>query len=236
MVGFYPAYSGIIDPNVPDSEYIEYGKKFIHIGKISGTDLKDLKYFGSCVAMSDRIVLTAGHILHDAKTAVISINNKDIKVKTWIVHKDFKHDKLGYNDIAICLLEESIGFEWYPSLYIEKNELNKICSLSGYGSTGTFITGPKINDDKRRAGSNIISSIEDGVLICDPSTDDTKTSLEFFICPGDSGGCLMIDQKIAGIHSYTMKFLPSKKQFSCHTRISDHIEWINIQSQILQSN
>lgn len=229
-------YSGTIDPANKDSEYIEYGSKFIHTGKIHGTDQKDLKYLGSCIAISDKIVLTAAHILHDAKTSTVTFNGKDIKIKEWIIHKDFKHDKLGYNDIAICLLEESIGFDWYPKLYTNKDELNKICSLSGYGSTGTFSTGPNKIDDHKRAGSNIISSIEGGVLMCDPSTDSTKTRLEFFICPGDSGGCMMIDQQIAGIHSYTMKLIPSNKQYSCHTRISDHIEWINYSAKLLVNN
>lgn len=236
FISLSPIYSGTIDPNNKDSQYIEYGTKFVHTGKIFGTDLKDLKYIGSCIAISNKIVLTAAHILHDAKTANISINNKDIKITKWIIHKDFKHEKLGYYDIAICLLEENIGFDQFPSLYETRDELNKICSLSGYGSTGTFVTGPVTNDLNRRAGSNIISFIEDGVLVCDPSLDSTKTSLEFFICPGDSGGCLMIDQKIAGIHSYTMKYLPSKKQYSCHTRISDHIEWINKNKQELQGD
>lgn len=229
-------YAGTIDPNKTDNQYIEYGKKFVHIGKIYGQDLQDVKYHGSCIAYGDRLVLTAGHILYDSKDATIHINDKHIKVKKWIIHENFNYKVLGFNDIAICLLEEDIGLETYPPLYNNKNEIGKICSLSGYGSTGTFLTGPKKEDNHRRAGSNLISTIENGVLVCDPSMDRTKTQLEFFICPGDSGGGLFIDQKLAGIHSYTMKFMPSNKQFSGHTRVSNYIEWINSKKQILENN
>jgi hypothetical protein len=228
--------AGTIDPRKTDTQYIEYGKKFIHVGKIYGQDLNDVQYSGSCVAYSDRVVLTAAHILHDSKNAAIHINDKDIKVNKWIIHENFEYKKLGFNDIAICFLEEDIGLGWYPSLYKNKNEVGQVCSLSGYGSTGTFITGPKKQDDIRRAGSNLISTIENGVLMCDPSMDNTKTQLEFFICPGDSGGGLFIDQQIAGIHSYTMKFMPSNKQFSGHTRVSNYVEWINNKKQLLENN
>lgn len=227
-------YCGTIDPQKKDSQYIEYGEKFIHTGKIYGTDIKGLEYYGSCIAFDSQLILTAAHILHDAKTANVLLNNKHIKVDKWIIHHNFKYEILGYNDIAICLLDSPIDLQWYPKLYNDKNELGKLCSLSGYGVAGTFITGPSIVDNHKRAGSNMISAIEDGVLICDPSTDHTKTSMEFFICPGDSGGGLFIGNEIAGIHSYTIKFKPSNRQYSGHTRISNHIEWINISKKSLE--
>lgn len=230
------AFAGTIDPKKNDQQYVTYGKKFVHIGKIYGKDQAGLKYYGSCIAYDSKIVLTAGHILHDANDAHILINSKTIKVKKWVVHHKFQYKVLGLYDIAICFLEEDIGLDWYPDLYEQKNELNQICSISGYGTYGTFITGPTKIDDLRRAGSNRVSIIENGVLVCDPSVDHTKTELEFFTAPGDSGGGLFIDKKIAGINSYTMKFNPSNKQFSCHTRISDHIHWIKEQKKLLESN
>lgn len=235
---FFTGYSlaGTIDPKNNDKQYVTYGQKFVHIGKIYGTDQAGLEYYGSCVAYDQKIVLTASHILHDANDASVLINKKNIKVKQWVVHHKFEYKVLGLYDIAICLLEEDIGLDWYPELYEHKNELNKICSISGYGNYGTFFTGPTKVDDLKRAGSNRISVIENGVLVCDPSLDHTKTELEFFIAPGDSGGGLFIDKKIAGINSYTMKFKPSKKQFSCHTRISDHVEWIKEKKKLLESN
>lgn len=224
---------GLIDPSVPDSHYIEYAKNFHYVGKIYGLNMNSKDYFGSCVAITDNVVLTAAHIVQEMKTAKVLINNKQINVIKSIAHQDFRIDKLGHNDIAICFLEESIGLEWYPSLYTNKNEINKLCCLSGYGAYGTFFSGPTKTDNQRRAGSNYIDYTELGVLICTPSTDNTKTALEFLICPGDSGGGLFIDNKLAGIHSYVLTFKPSKKQESAHTRISDHVEWIEKHKKLI---
>jgi hypothetical protein len=62
--------------------------------------------------------------------------------------------------------------------------------------------------------------------------DGKKTSLEFLISHGDSGGGLFINNQLAGIHSGIMtedkdKNLNSDyKDFAAHTRISLHKAWI----------
>jgi len=236
FLGFYihnSSQAGLIDPNTPDTQYIEYARNFHYVGRIYGETLDNQKYFGSCVAINDSVIITAAHIATEIKTANVSINGNQIEIIEWIIHKDFHKDKLGLNDIAICLTKEKINLDWYPELYQDKNEINKICCLAGFGAYGTFGSGPIKSDGQRRAGSNIIDYTELGVLICNPSTDSKKTSLEFFICPGDSGGGLFIDNKLAGIHSYVIRFKPTNRQESAHTRISDHVDWINNNTNIL---
>jgi hypothetical protein len=149
-----------------------------------------------------------------------------------IYHKDFLEKNYGTFDIAIGFSEEPINLKNYPDLYTEENEVEKLCSIVGYGFHGTFETGAISIDNKRRAGLNIIEYIDKHLLICTPSTpgENRKTKLEFLLATGDSGGGLFIDNKLAGINSCVMA--TDKKPNSSytdeggHTRISQFIDWI----------
>lgn len=229
---------GTIDPDTNDSKYIEYGNKFVYIGLIVGSLETQEPYFGSCIAINDNIIITAAHVLNKTKNHVVLINNKTIKLNKIIIHQNYNENKFGYNDIALALLEKPISLDWYPKLYEDKDEVGKVCSLSGFGSTGTFTTGHNKSDGLKRAGSNIIDSIDRGMLLCTPSFKINKTELEFMIAPGDSGGGLFIGNRLAGIHSCIMaeghKAKSDYRTESGHTRISDHIDWINNTMLILK--
>lgn len=230
--------AGTIDPNTSDSKYIDYGSQFSYIAHISGLTHEDEPYFASGVAYSDNIIITAAHVLSATKNQTISINNKNIDIDYIIIHSKYEAKNFGYYDIGLIKLKEPIGLDWYPELYKEKNESGKICSLSGFGMTGTFKTGAVMSDKNKRAGSNIVDGIDRGMLICTPSINIKKTELEFLIAPGDSGGGLFIGNKLAGIHSCIManghKAKSDYKTESGHTRISDHIQWIDNTVKLLQ--
>lgn len=223
--------AGTIDPDTSDSKYIEYGSKFVYIGQIIGMLQTDEPYYGSCTALSDKIIITAAHVLSKTKNHIVFINNKKISLNQIILHQNYDENRYGYNDIALASLDSKIGLEWYPSLYENRNETGKLCSLSGFGATGTFETGYNKSDKYRRAGSNVIDSIDRGMLLCTPSSKINKTELEFMIAPGDSGGGLFIGNRLAGIHSCIMgnghKAKSDYRTESGHTRISDHVDWIN---------
>lgn len=222
--------AGTIDPHNNDKQYLEYGENFHCVGKIHGLTTDNQRFYGSCVAFSNRTVLTAAHIIKHIKDGYISINNRTIRIKTSKSHDLFEKDTKGC-DIGICYLEDDIGLDWFPELYSGNNEVGKVCSMSGFGLTGTFDSFERKGDEKRRAGSNTIDSIENQMLTCTASKHD-KTALEFLISHGDSGGGLFIDNKLAGIHSCiaTVKINNVTQNdyytYSYHTRISDHIDWI----------
>lgn len=225
-------YSGTIDPNIPDHKYIKYGQEFECVGKICGKYSDGTNFCGSAVAIDDHHVLTAAHVVKDSKECKFIINGKEFCLQNVIYHKDFE-TKFGIADIAIAYSAEPIGLASYPELYIDTKEVGSICSMSGYGLTGSFKTGIKISDNKKRAGTNRIDSIYEDLLICSPSVFRSKdhTRLEFLIGSGDSGGGLFIDGKLAGIHSCVMAEGRSPNSVygddSGHTRISKYIEWIN---------
>jgi hypothetical protein len=222
--------AGTIDPNTPDSKYTEYASGFPFIGKLIGKSLDDKPFIASAVAYSDDIFFTAAHVLDNNKECYIQINNKIITMKDFIQHENYNTNVFGYNDISIGMLSNKIELSWYPSLYEDQNEMGQICSLSGFGMTGDFINGVTKSDSLQRAGSNRIDKIDRGLLICNPSANRHKTSLEFLIASGDSGGGLFIGNKLAGIHSCVIADgRPSRSEYgteSGHTRVSDHHKWI----------
>lgn len=231
LVSMSVCISGTRYPGTPDDDHVEYGKKFPFIGRLIIVNSKDELSNGSAVAYSDEIIITAAHVLEsDIRDCFVDINGKKILIKRTIKHKDFKSENFGYCDIAIGLCEEPIKLEWYPELYTDGDEIGKICSMGGFGLPGTFSSGfSDRGDGLRRAGSNKIDNIERDLLICTPSSEK-RTSLEYCISPGDSGGGLFIENKIAGINSCIMATNRASKSdygSECgHTRISKFAPWI----------
>ena len=223
--------AGTIDPQKRDNDYIEYGNKHECVVKIEGIQNNDLKFFGSSVIIEENIILTAAHLSKDCKSAHIIYKDNPVKVTLFIYSKEYDENKIGGNgfDISIGLLKEKVKLNFYPELYKDHNEINKICSISGFGITGNLDTGAIISDGKKRAGSNIIFQIENELLICS-TKDRPNTQLEFMISSGDSGGGLFINKKLAGINSciYTNggKLNSDRNTLSMHTRISKHYNWI----------
>jgi hypothetical protein len=228
---FSVCFSGTIDPSTQDSKYIEYGQKFNYVVKITGKMQDDAIFHGSAVLIDDNHFLTAAHVVNDSKICYIHMDNNILEVKKIIIHPDF-NNQFGFADIAMGYSTKTFNLEFYPKLYNEENEINKVCSISGYGSTGNFLTGAYIQDKHRRAGSNTIDRIDRDLLICSPSAKSSNryTSLEFLIAGGDSGGPLFIDQKIAGINSCLLGKKNKPKSIygeeSGHTRVSKFITWI----------
>lgn len=224
------AYSGTIDPENKDEKYVKYAEDFHYVLKITGKYKDNSSFYASVVAIKPRWVLTAAHVIQDVDTASVSDDKVNIGISSFIKHKDFIESNLGYNDIALCYLKDNLVLDFYPELYDKSDETGKICSISGYGNTGTFVTGTRIFDNKRRAGANIIDRLEKHMIICSPEKFK-KTNLEFLIANGDSGGGLFIGNKLAGINSCV--FAKDKKLDSSygdeagHTRISVFRDWIN---------
>lgn len=226
------ARAGTTDPAASDEKYLDYAKGFECVVQIEGLCMcgKDdgHMFHASAVAIAPNFVLTAAHVVKDGESVSIRIGDKKFRAVDVIVNEEFKEDNVGYFDIAICRCEGDFGLGFYPGLYEESDEVSKIASMAGFGMTGKFSTGYTKSDRKKRAGSNIISRSERDVLVCD--LFDRKTSLEFLIAPGDSGGGFFIENKLAGINSFVMaadgKTDSDYGDESAHTRISKFVPWI----------
>lgn len=222
--------AGTIDPYTEDTKYIEYGKNFNCILQIQGYDSDSRLNMASCVLIHESWILTAAHVVAPLDNCSIKTGSDKIIIEKVFIPKVFKMNKFGAGDIALGRLKTKINLDKYPTLYTERNELGKVCEISGFGVTGNFLTGPKMSDGKRRAGRNKIEEIRSELLVCSPSRGRDKLELEFLISHGDSGGGLFIDNKLAGISSCVMASDKnpdsSYTDEGCHTRVSGYIAWI----------
>lgn len=232
--------AGTIDEKRLDSEYIEYGKKHESVVKLEGISFnkeKEYYFYASAVIIKPRFILTATHVVQNIKKCNIVLNNEKIKVNYISTHALYKDEDFGRYDIALGLLEKDAKIDFYPELYDKNDEVGRICSISGFGVTGKFQGKERKADDIKRAGSNIIDSIDNDLLICSLK-EGIRTHLEFLICHGDSGGGLFIDKKLAGINSCIFtedKVLDANiNDYSGHTRISNFITWINDTMQTME--
>lgn len=226
------SFAGTIDPNNNDNQYISYAEEFDCVGLLIGKKQDDTPYSGSAVAYKPNVVITAAHLFHKSKQSGVIFGQKFFVIKDIILHNDYDYNKFGKYDIAICILSTNTDLKWYPDIYDQNNEKNKLCSISGFGSTGTFLSGVVKSDGKRRAGLNTVDRTNDFVIFCSPSVLHMNTKLEFLISPGDSGGGLFIDNKLAGIHSGVIEDKPNagKSKYgavSVHTRLSRSKQWID---------
>jgi len=224
-------YAGTIDPDTPDANYIEYGLQFDYVVKISCSNGSEF-YCGSAVVIAPEWIITAAHVVENCNSWNISIGKEKYIIDKMIIHSKYDSNIFGYHDIAMGHLSKPIKLDFYPEIYEDNNEVGKTCSIAGWGFSGTFNTGTKFNDGKRRAGLNIIDKTERTVLICSPSRKNEKiTPLEYMICSGDSGGGLFIDKKLAGINSSVVGYNGLSNSTygheSCHTRVSLYAEWIS---------
>ena len=237
------ALAGTIDPNTPDARYVEFGQKFPFVVKIcaavpdtdpnTGAEILG-QQCASAVVIRPHWVLTAAHVVHKAKNAVVTTDDKKIfPLHKILPHKDYKYENSSWHDIALCYTPEPIKLEFYPELYTDRDEVEKAVTIAGWGLTGTFHSGANLYDGKRRAGHNKLELAFDGALACSPSRGAERFPLEFMISPGDSGGGMFIGNKLAGINSFLMavdkKPDGTYRDESVFTRVSLYANWVELQ-------
>ena len=236
-----PATSGTRDPRTPDSKHLAYGAKHECVVQVKGKmevaykgdEKLEVTASGSGVIIAKRYILTAAHVVQKTTDPYITLHGKKIKIEWVVIPNKYKEENTGPYDIALCRLHEDAIIDFYPELYDKDDEIGKLCSVAGWGMYGTWTTGTIYDDNKLRAGSNYISPLMFcGMMVCSVQDKGKRTSLEYLIGHGDSGGGLFIDQKLAGIHSciYTGdgNLDSSYKDYSAHTRVSLHKPWIDV--------
>lgn len=224
------ALAGTTDDSIPDSAYLRYAAGFApYTAEVSGLEAEGGRMFrASGVAIADRYVLTAAHVAAPAGTCIVTFGERNLRVSRVYVHHEWEPGRLGHDDIALLETADSIGLAWYPPLSDGSEEPGSVCSIAGYGVSGPISTGYSVSDGRLRAGTNTVARFERGVIVCLISRGSSP--MEFGIGPGDSGGPLFVNGRLAGINSFTMADAPPLRsksgEESGHTRVSLHREWI----------
>jgi len=223
LLGF--AEGGTRDPATPDSKHLEYGSKFHCVVRLVAKK-GGSPQMASAVAINSQYAITAAHAVAGCDSGeILTDTGSRLPVRGFSIHPDYESNSIGTRDVAVVEIDGDFGLEFYPPIYANQDEIGKVVSICGYGVAGTFDTGGIDSDQQKRAGSNIVDGVIRGMLTCSVGTG-TRTTLEFLITPGDSGGGMFIGNELCGINSMVMHspgrtYLGKRGDESGHTRLSD---------------
>ena len=223
-----PAAAGTIEDSVPDSRYVEYGRAFsTYTARFKGTAADGRTHSATAVLIAPRWALTAAHVAEGCDGVTLRYSgDRSQSIGKVVLHPEWGN-KIGYADIALLQADDDFGLDFYPPLS-EGGEVGRVASVAGYGVTGPLSYGHRLADGQLRAGTQVVDRIERNCLICDLTRRGSV--LEYGIAPGDSGGPLFVDGKLAGINSYTASPRSyTRSQYgeeSGHTRVAMYRDWI----------
>jgi hypothetical protein len=197
------AYGGTRDPATSDQRHLDYGAQFRCVARLTSSKGGRIQ-MASCVILSPFFAITAAHAVAGCDPGeVITDDGRRREVVQIFVHPDYDEDTLGTRDVAVVRLGQPVSLDFYPGIYSRQDEIGKVVSIAGYGISGTFATGANISDGKKRAGSNIVDGELKGLLTCSIQ-GGRRTTLEYMVSPGDSGGGMFIGNELCGINSLVL--------------------------------
>jgi len=223
-------FAGTIRSDVPDSSYTTLATQaaYLPVGELNYT-INGQSFTASGILISDRWVLTAGHVTADLNSVSSLTFTVGGYVYNWsqvITNTNWTaNPSPGINpyDIGLVQLNTSVTNVTPAVRYAGSSELGQTATIIGYGATGTGLTGySAATAGTRRAGNNVLDVLGNTVgdsanyLMADfdnPASTaassfgaNTALPLEYSVAPGDSGGGAFITingvTRLAGITSF----------------------------------
>ena len=194
----------------------EAARLYDSVGRFVGTTPKS-GFLASGTLVAPEWVLTAAHVVDNAKTLSFTIGGQTYQVDRKIVYPGWNGDLWSGCDIGLVHLVKPVDNIKPAQLYTGSGELNQADTVVGFGKTGT---GDSRRHEERRPearAQNVISQIENKrLLVADfdnplpagavPLGYSHALPLEGLIAPGDSGGGLFITTAtgtyLAGVNSF----------------------------------
>ncbi len=203
------------------------------VGKVTGSGSSGSIFNGSGVMLSDRWVLTAGHVSKGKETgAIFNVGGVNYTIANTITHPGYSTVGPSYsNDIGLLYLSTAVtgigGAEMYR-FDQPASILGREATYVGHGFTGTGLTGA-LATIELRAFTNIIEFYGDQYGLTTTSfvsdfdnptgtsnrqdSDPVATRLEGAVAPGDSGGGVFVTvggtRYLIGINSYSGAVSPA---------------------------
>ena len=219
-----PATASTILDDVDPQSYRDEALLYPSVGKVTGSS-----FSGSGVLISDRWVLTAGHVAMGKTGGTFTIGGTGYAIQASVTHPDYAFPN-NFSDLGLLQLASSVAGVT-PASMLGLSSSSQLLGLEaawvGFGIGGTGSTGAQGSFD-HRAFTNIIDvfgpayGLTGTAFIADFDKPDgstnasgsspTATRLEGNVASGDSGGGVFITVNgrpyLVGITSFTGGFSP----------------------------
>jgi Trypsin len=223
LLAVFPAGASTMLHTVNAQLYRDEAALYPSVGKAFGSGL-----IGSGVMISDRWVLTAGHIAQGKGAGdTYNVGGVDYVIQSSTLHPNFTTSSGSYAyDLGLLYLSAAVtGITPAAMLRLDPatSIIGKEATYVGTGFTGTGQTGAQSSDIERRAFTNkiefygeqyeltntsFVSDFDDpDGLFNRQQSERAATRLEGAVAPGDSGGGVFITENgvryLIGINSYS---------------------------------
>jgi Trypsin len=240
------AQAGTIRHDRPDFWYVNYGQRFQSVGLLGLDDGRSGSCSGTLIGSS--WVATAAHCIANyedglfPRSFTFSVGGWGYRVTNTYLPRGWISTQGNYSagyDIALLRLRTPVQNIRPTALYTGRNELGKVGTYVGYGSTGTGYTGSQSYDGRKRAGDNTIDRIGgwfNSLLYTDFDNpawpygnrmgSPYALNMEYTSAPGDSGGGVFINGLLAGVVSGGIGG-SRYGEIAFNTRVSSYASWLN---------
>lgn len=225
LVAMPLAAASTILHTVDAQAYRDEAALYQNVGSVSGGSFN-----GSGVLISDRWVLTAGHVSLGKTGGTYSVGGINYTIENAITHPSFSFSPSLTYDVGLLYLSAPVAGIEAATLYrfdTPTSILGRVATWVGHGMTGTGETGVQ-NSIEFRAFTNIIDVFGDTYFQSPNSfvadfdapggsgnafgSQPGTTRLEGNLAPGDSGGGVFLTVDgfvhLVGINSYAGGFAP----------------------------